>query len=294
MSRFQRFLDLGYLIGSLFKTAIVKFNPAAYNSQQVKLGEGYPNHWSFDARTWRNETSLHPIHWSSQGACPPMSSLSNQPDTQSLPTENSEFTSAQPACCRWARLAAPGAIIAVLGVVTVLAICTAAYFAGRANALASDGSAVGHRQWVDSLPLIDAATAATSDKFSIATGPVSQEAEGLFVLDHNSGLLQCHVMYPRVAAFRAQFNINVADALGAGGKGGGYMMVTGGVDFPRSSNRPAAQGVVYVMDTASGNFVCYGIPFDQTSVPNNRPQQGTLVLLHQGSANPVIDRDKLR
>lgn len=228
-----------------------------------------------------------------------MSSLPEQPENQSLSTDDgqfgsSQFTSSQPACCSWARFATPAVLIPVLVVITLASICTAAYFAGRANVFASGVSAVDQQEWADSLPLISASTAATSDKFSIATGPVSQEAEGLFVLDHNSGLLQCQVIYPRVGQIRAQFTANVADALGTGGKGGSYMMVTGRVDFPRASNRPAASGVVYVMDTATGNYGCYGIPFDQTSVPNNRPQQGGLVLIHQGSANPVIDRDTLR
>lgn len=223
-----------------------------------------------------------------------MSSLPTDPENQSLPTEQAEFTSARPACCGLARLISPAVIIPVLGVATLLSVCAAAYFAGRANVMASRDSTIDYQQWVDSLPLINAGTAAASDKFSIATGPISSEAEGLFVLDHNSGLLQCQVMYPRVAQFRASFAVNVGETLGAGGKGGKYMMVTGGIDFPRASNRPAANGVVYVMDTATGNFACYGIPFDQTSVPNNRPQQGSLILIHQGSANPVIDRDNLR
>jgi hypothetical protein len=222
--------------------------------------------------------------------------MSSLPDNQTLPADDSEFTSVRPACCSLARLTSPAVVIPALVVVTIVSICTAAYFAGRSSAVAASGaaSAADHQKWLDNLPLINAATAASSDKFSIATGPVSQEAEGLFVLDNNSGLLQCRVIYPRIGTFRAQFTTNVADALGAGGKGGSYIMVTGRVDFPRASNRPAAVGVVYVMDSATGNYVCYGIPFDQTSVPNNRPQQGALVLIGQGSANPVIDRDNLR
>lgn len=222
--------------------------------------------------------------------------MSSLPENQSHSIDDAEFTSSRPACCSLARFISPAVVIPALVVVTIISICTAAYFAGRSSVVASGDvvSAVGHQKWMDNLPLINAATAASSDKFSIATGPVSQEAEGLFVLDNNSGLLQCRVIYPRIGTFRAQFTTNVADALGTGGKGGSYVMVTGRVDFPRASNRPAAVGVVYVLDTATGNYACYGIPFDQTSVPNNRPQQGVLVLIGQGSANPVIDRDNLR
>ncbi len=222
--------------------------------------------------------------------------MSSLPENQNLQAVDAEIPSARSACCSWARFTSPAVIIPALVVVTIVSICAAAFFAGRSSAVASSDavSAVDQQAWLDNLPVINASTAASSDKFSIATGPVSQEAEGLFVLDNNSGLLQCRVIYPRIGTFRAQFTANVADALGAGGKGGSYIMVTGQVDFPRASNRPAANGVVYVMDTASGNYACYGIPFDASSVPNNRPQQGLMVLIGQGSANPVIDRDDLR
>lgn len=221
--------------------------------------------------------------------------MSSLPESQSLPTHDLETTELRPTCCSFARIASPTSVIAALSLTTLVSICAAAYFAGRSSVVASENPvATSAEDWVRNLPLINAATASSSDKFSIATGPVSQEAEGLFVLDHNSGLLQCRVIYPRLGTFRAQFTTNVADALGAGGKGGSYVMATGRVDFPRASNRPAAVGVVYVLDTGTGNYACYGIPFDQTQVPANRAQQGVLVLLGQGSANPVIDRDNLR
>ena len=55
----------------------------------------------------------------------------------------------------------------------------------------------------------------------MATGEVSDDAEGLFVLDHNSGLLQCSVVYPRSGQFMARFQVNVAEALGSRGQKGG-------------------------------------------------------------------------
>jgi hypothetical protein len=143
-------------------------------------------------------------------------------------------------------------------------------------------------------PLIQATASVISEKYSMATGDVADDAEGLFVLDHNSGLLQCSVVYPRSGQFMARFSVNVAEALGTGAKGGQYMMVTGRAQFPRASNRPAAQTLVYVMDSATGNFAAYGIPFDHTAVARNQAQQGLMVLVATGSANPVVDRDALR
>lgn len=189
-------------------------------------------------------------------------------------------------CCRWWPTWAGPILVGV----TIIASCTAAYFAGRNAQLAPPAAA-----WLDSLPITQTAASANKpNAFSIATGQASDDAEGVFVLDHNSGLLQCNVIYPRTARFMAQFTTNVGDALGTSGKAGDYLMVTGTVNFPRASNRPAAPTIVYVLDTATGDFACYGIPFDRAAVATNRAQQGALILLHTGKANPVIDRDDLR
>ena len=145
------------------------------------------------------------------------------------------------------------------------------------------------------LPLMNASASANmSEKYSIATGQVSEDAEGFFVLDHNSGLLQCTVIYPQTARFLAQFSVNVGEALGTTGKAGNYLIVTGGASFPRASNRPASPTVVYVLDTTTGTYACYGIPFDQGAAQRNRPQQRDMVLINTGSASAVPDRDELR
>ncbi|KAA1257673.1 hypothetical protein LF1_01610 [Rubripirellula obstinata] len=171
-----------------------------------------------------------------------------------------------------------------MAVLTAISIASAAYFAGISRSETD----------IANLPILEATSAVTSDGFSMATGAVSEDADGLFVLDHNSGLLQCNVIYPRVGRFMAQFSINVADAIGASGKGGKYMMLTGRADFPRASNRPAAGTVVYVIDSATGNYACYGIPFDRVAMNANRVQKGALIWIASGSANPVVDRDNMR
>ena len=198
---------------------------------------------------------------------------------QELPTVESHGS-----CCRFSSY-----WIAGLSLLAIIAVATAAFFIGRQSQSSQTATDL-----APGLPLIGATAAVTGDKFSMATGNVSDDAEGLFVLDHNSGLLQCSVIYPRVGRFLAKFQINVAEALGTGAKGGQYMMVTGRAQFPRASNRPAAATVVYVMDNATGNYACYGIPFNHTLVARAAPQQGALVLIDTGSANPVVDRDDLR
>lgn len=178
----------------------------------------------------------------------------------------------------------------VLTTITIIAVCTAVFYAGRNSQLEDQRD-----RSFDGLPLVPAtATANLGEKYSIATGQVSDESEGFFVLDHNSGLLQCSVIYPRTGRFLGHFSVSVGEALGTSGKGGNYLMVTGQAGFPRASNRPAAPTVVYVLDTTSGMYACYGIPFDRGAVASNRPQQRDMILIHTGNANAVPDRDKLR
>lgn len=197
------------------------------------------------------------------------------------------------ACCSAGRRIATASLVMIAATTTLAAV----YFAGVAkearNHAATIASADSGVHWAG-LPIANATAAVTSEKFSLCTGPISEQSEALFVLDHNSGLLQCSVLYPRVGRFMATFTTNVADALGMGAKGGNYIMATGTADFPSSSNTPIGFSVVYVLDTASGNYACYGIPFNRVLLKSNQPQQGAMFLIGQGSANPVIDRDELR
>ena len=186
-------------------------------------------------------------------------------------------------CCRLSQLLTSGYTVALLVATTIAATAAAGFFAGRATQQSPSVE----------FPLIEATAAVSSEKFSMSTGMISDRAEGLFVLDHNSGLLQCSVIYPRLGRFLGLFTVNVGEALATGGKGGRYMMVTGLADFPSSSSHPAASSVIYVLDTATGNYACYGIPFDRVKMNANRAQQGSRVLISTGTANPVIDRDDL-
>ncbi len=206
-----------------------------------------------------------------------------------LPTADVPTNQLTPSCCG----GLGRGLLLGWALLTIAAIGAAAYFAGQAS-VDNPANPNAAPALAGDFPLVNASAAVSSEKYSIATGPMGDEAEGVFVLDHNSGILQCSVLYPRMMQVMAQFQVNVADALGAGGKGGSYLMVTGFADFPRSNQAPLASSVVYVLDTATGNYACYRMPFDKTAVASGRPQSGPMVLTFQGTANPVINRDSLR
>lgn len=174
--------------------------------------------------------------------------------------------------------------------VTIVSLAAAGYFAGISSARHNNESFA--NQFPFPMPeTIDAVGAVSSEKFSIATGVVSEEAEGFFVLDHNSGVVQCNVFYPRVGKFMASFTGNASELVGAGGKGGGYLMVTGQADMSRGA-RPGvlAPTLLYVLDTSSGNYGVFAIPFDRQALAQGRPQQGLMIPMGTGTAAVVPTR----
>lgn len=139
--------------------------------------------------------------------------------------------------------------------------------------------------------ILDASAAVSSDRFSIATGMVSDEAEGFFVLDHSTGILQCRVFSPRSESFAAAFTANIGDSLGAGGKGGSFLMVTGTADMTRGRRgTQLAPTLVYVLNTATGNYAAFAVPFDRQAVATGRPQGGVLLPMGIGTAAVIPQR----
>ncbi len=134
---------------------------------------------------------------------------------------------------------------------------------------------------------IDAVGSASDDKFSVATGVVSEQAEGFFVLDHNSGIVQCHVYYPRNGQFLASFTGNVGEMLG-GGKGARYLMVTGQTDMTRGARSMSlSPTLLYVLNTTNGTYGVFAVPFDHQALSQGRPQAGLLLPMGKGTTNLI-------
>jgi len=196
-----------------------------------------------------------------------------------------DATSARPTSRGW-MLA-----VATMACVTIVSLATAGYFAGL-SAVGRADNRTAENAFPFAMPTtIDAVGAVSSEKYSIATGVVSEEAEGFFVLDHNSGIVQCSVFYPRVGKFMATFTGNAGELVGAGGKGGSYLMVTGQADMTRGG-RPGtlAPTLLYVLNTASGNYGVFSVPFDRQALAQGRPQQGVMIPMGTGTAALVPTR----
>lgn len=170
---------------------------------------------------------------------------------------------------------------------------------------ATAGTMYGHRlgdneSTETNLPVVlNADSAARSKSMSMATGVVDVERgiEGLFVLDHLSGNLQCWVLNPRTGEVAGIYTANVNEDLELG-KGGDldYVMTTGSFRAEKSTARRGNQipsgSICYVGDGNSGKVVGYILYFNRQLVLNNGTQRGKLEVLARGLAREAgLKRD---
>ena len=133
------------------------------------------------------------------------------------------------------------------------------------------------------LDLNKVSTAASGQNMAVATGAVSDEAEGVFFLDYLTGDLQCLVYYPRSGAFGARYYTNVQQHMPSSGKNAQYLMVTGAAISTRtSSNLKPANCLVYVTDVNNGTFAAYTVPWSKTAESSSQAQMGALVFVGGG------------
>lgn len=133
------------------------------------------------------------------------------------------------------------------------------------------------------LPQLKAATAATSSTMAVATGQISDLAEGIFFLDFITGDLQCLVYYPRTGVFGARYYTNVLQQLPGGGRNSQFLLVTGGAVTVSTTGGPRpGNSLVYVTDATSGMFAAYAVPWDRTAEAGGRLQSGPLVFVGGG------------
>ena len=129
----------------------------------------------------------------------------------------------------------------------------------------------------------------------MATGFISDGVEGLFVLDHLSGNLQCWIMSTETGNIGGIYRTNVArDLLVEKGGQPDYIMTTGGFIWQRGNvgNIYPAKLIVYVGDGSTGNVAGYHLTYSQTDLKRGVVMTGELQLVCQGAAREVITRDQ--
>lgn len=141
---------------------------------------------------------------------------------------------------------------------------------------------------------LHAGTAAKGKTMSMATGLITGEVEGLYVLDHASGNLQCWILNPRSGAVGGIYRANVAADLMTDKSGTpDYVMATGNFFFQggNTGNQVPASSVCYVADESTGNVVGYALSYDRGAINRGIIQAGTLQVVCKG---PTRGEEKVR
>ena len=130
--------------------------------------------------------------------------------------------------------------------------------------------------------VLNASTTHGDDEtMTIATGMIDEGMEGLFVLDHVTGMLRVLVVNPRTGGPGGFYEHNVVADLGAiQGKKSRLLMVTGTAQFRSfTGNYRPAQTIVYVADANTGMYAGYLLPWDKTMANYNAAQVNPMRLL---------------
>ena len=121
-----------------------------------------------------------------------------------------------------------------------------------------------------------------SESFLMATGPLDDGIEGVYVLDCLTGELRGAALSKQNAKFNAFFVGNVAHDLNVDqAKNPRYMMVTGIADLVRVGGARIApsKSILYVGEITTGKVAAYGIRWSPASHVQNQPYQATFMLL---------------
>jgi hypothetical protein len=121
------------------------------------------------------------------------------------------------------------------------------------------------------------------DTFAIATGPVDDDVEAVYILDYVTGELTGTVISLQNGKFNSKFTYKVdKDLLLPGTKNPRYLMVTGLAHVRRSvQNVTPGRSIVYVAEVTSGQLAAYVIPWQPAKQSSGTPQVGSFILLQK-------------
>ena len=126
--------------------------------------------------------------------------------------------------------------------------------------------------------------ASRGDNISMATGFIEEDTEGLFVLDHQTGLLQCWLLNRQTGAIGGIFSANAGKALQIDkASNADFVMTTGRIDFAgtQGNQRPGGS-VCYVGDGNTGRVVGFGVQINVAALNARQQQAGELAVICQG------------
>jgi hypothetical protein len=131
------------------------------------------------------------------------------------------------------------------------------------------------------------------DNFAIATGPLDDNVEAIFVLDAVTGELKAASMNVQSRRFNTWYDYNVSrDLPVTGSKNAQYRMVTG---YTNIRQVPAAgqlgRTVVYIAEATTGQVAAYGVPWVPGRYTSPIPLKLNLLLLDRWQFREVPVRE---
>ncbi|QDU54958.1 hypothetical protein [Aeoliella mucimassa] len=131
------------------------------------------------------------------------------------------------------------------------------------------------------------------ESFSIATGLVDNEVEGLYFLDYLTGDLVGAVVNPKTGKFNARFTYNISQDFPTAGRNAKYLMVTGLANMPRGrAGFQPASSIVYIADATSGQVGAYIMPWNSSMQAAGKPQAGAFQVLDVQQFRTTAIRDQ--
>ena len=133
------------------------------------------------------------------------------------------------------------------------------------------------------LPLRLAADSASGGKtISMATGAITPDVDGLFILDHMTGGLQCWLLNPRTGNVGGIYVADVGLALGLDKGDPDFVMTTGSFLIRSTGNLKAANTICYVGEGKSGKVAGFSLLYDKAGIQAGAVQQGELNMVCSG------------
>lgn len=147
------------------------------------------------------------------------------------------------------------------------------------------------------LPVPPAFAVATDrfENFALATGPLDEDVEAVFVLDFLTGDLKATVLSPQLGRFNAFYQRNIVQDMGIDpAKNPRYLMVTGVVNLRRGMGQTARPGAcaVYIAELTTGKLAAYAIPWTPQFYNAGVPVQGELIPLDITQFRQAVVREQ--
>jgi len=172
----------------------------------------------------------------------------------------------------------------VCGIVLTI-LLVGAFWIGRQTTISLDEHSFWNGIPRDRVPpeLLSASATHGGTNMAACTAMVGDDAEGFFTLDYLTGDLRGWVYYPKRAAFGGMFYTNVQPMLGQS-KNPEYLLVSGEtVSKQISGNFRLARSLLYVIDTRTGFFASYTVPWNVSLENSSGTPQGGEMLFVGGS-----------